>query len=103
MFFSDIFAEKQDKHMEEIQENKKLLLKKFSQLLKANNAYGNYLLNLLKHRHNISFFIKRTHDESYWLSSAFAWYCTDQGEMYWNSLNREWRKILSNLSKKYYG
>lgn len=63
-------------------------IKKLAIFLKLYNVYDKYMSYI-----NKSMYSK---DEKSYISGAFTWYCTEQGNDFWFELDRKWRLFLEN-------
>ena len=68
---------------------------KFIQLLKANNAYENFINNLERENNYSSIdHLCRVESAPDWIDSSFTWKNTPQGKEYWESIANLWWDIV---------
>lgn len=75
----------------------------FTKFLLDNNAYSQYVINLLESR-KVSFeeFIDKLRAPRYYeaeqefINFAFTWNKTSEGFSYWHKLDTKWRKVLES-------
>jgi hypothetical protein len=74
-------------------------IKLFVKFLKKNGVYNIYFKNLTEIRHNYFDFVKNmikygTPEDL--IMYAFGWDNTEEGSLFWATLNNDWCNIISN-------
>lgn len=72
-------------------------LKQFEQFLRDNNAYDNYVNNLIEDATIET--IASSFEYKYYLKAVFSWKSSKQGSIYWHLLHDKWTKHLEEATK----
>lgn len=73
----------------------------FIHFLKQNNAYEKYMRSLNKKYGGVSFeSLIKTSDENCYVSNAFIWNRTPEGNLFWLEINDQWVKLFTKSKDK---